>query len=78
MAADRGTRLVRIGCSATQRPMEDAARFLVGAGGLDENGAARCTIIDTGHARDLDLAIELPGSPLQPVISANPSSTPSP
>ncbi|MEK7284067.1 MAG: DEAD/DEAH box helicase, partial [Acidobacteriota bacterium] len=68
VAAAQGTRLVRIGCSATLRPMEDAARFLVGAGGLDGNGAPRCTIIDTGHARDLDLAIELPGSPLQPVM----------
>ena len=63
-----GAPLVRIGCSATQSPIEDAARFLVGAGGLDAGGAPRCTIVDTGHARDLDLAIEVPGSPLQAVM----------
>jgi len=62
------TALIRIGCSATQSPIEDAARFLVGAGGLDAEGAPRCTIVDTGHARDLDLAIEVPGSPLQAVM----------
>jgi ATP-dependent Lhr-like helicase len=61
--------LIRIGCSATQSPIEDAARFLVGAGGLDPDGAPRCTIVDTGHARDLDLAIEVPGSPLQAVMA---------
>ncbi|HYS04926.1 MAG TPA: DEAD/DEAH box helicase [Candidatus Dormibacteraeota bacterium] len=61
-------RLIRIGCSATQRPIEDAARFLVGAGGLDPDGAPRCAIIDTGHARDLDLRIEVPRSPLQAVM----------
>src|SRR5206468_1456264 len=62
-------RLVRIGCSATQRPIEDAARFLVGAGGLDPDGSPRCAIIDTGHARALDLSIELPRSPLQAVMA---------
>ena len=63
-----GGPLVRIGCSATQRPIEDAARFLVGAGGLDPGGAPRAVIIDTGHARDLDLMIEVPRSPLQAVM----------
>src|SRR3989454_11087633 len=63
-----GGPLVRIGCSATQRPIEDAARFLVGAGGLDPGGAPRCVIVDTGHARDLDLMIEVPRSPLQAVM----------
>src|SRR2546425_5261840 len=60
---------VRIGCSATPRPLQDAARFLVGAGGLDPGGAPPCVIIDTGHARDLDLMIEVPRSPLQAVMS---------
>ncbi len=60
--------LIRIGCSATQRPIEDAARFLVGAGGLAPDGSPRCVLIDTGHARDLDLRIELPRSPLQSVM----------
>ena len=58
-----GGRLLRIGLSATQRPIEDVARFLVGA--RDEP----CTIVDTGHVRHLDLAIELPGSPLEAVMA---------
>src|SRR5262249_32783316 len=32
--------------------------------------AADCTIIDTGHRRSRDLALELPDSPLDPVMSA--------
>jgi ATP-dependent Lhr-like helicase len=54
----------RIGLSATQRPIEQAARFLVGE--RDEP----CDIIDEGHIRVRDLALELPGSPLEAVMSA--------
>ena len=61
--------LQRIGLSATQKPIEEVARFLVGARHLDEIGNARCTIVDCGYARKLDLAIELPGSPLEAVMS---------
>jgi ATP-dependent helicase Lhr and Lhr-like helicase len=61
--------LQRIGLSATQKPMEEVARFLVGTRNLDEAGNARCTIVDCGHTRKLDLAIELPGSPLDAVMS---------
>src|SRR5246500_2882527 len=61
--------LQRIGLSATQKPMEEVARFLVGTRNLDETGNARCAIIDCGHTRKLDLAIELPGSPLEAVMS---------
>ena len=45
------------------------ARFLVGTENIDANGTPNCTIIDSGHARRLDLAIELPESPLQAVMS---------
>jgi ATP-dependent Lhr-like helicase len=62
--------LVRIGLSATQRPIEEVARFLVGSGGLAVDGTPACTVIDAGHARDLDLAIEVLDSPLQAVMSA--------
>src|SRR5216117_3874901 len=48
----------RIGLSATQKPIGEVARFLVGARSLDTAGNARCKIIDTGHARKMDLAIE--------------------
>ena len=54
--------LRRIGLSATQRPMDRVARFLVG------NRTAPCAIIDEGFHRRRDLAIELPASPLEPVM----------
>src|SRR6185436_744128 len=37
-------------------------------GGADE-GAPDCAIVDTGHVRARDIAIELPGSPLEAVMS---------
>ena len=61
--------LVRIGLSATQRPIEEVARFLVGTENLNAENLPNCTIIDSGHARKLDVAIELPESPLQAVMS---------
>jgi len=61
--------LVRIGLSATQKPIEEVARFLVGSANLEADSAPRCTIIDTGHSRKLDLAIEIPSSPLEAVMS---------
>jgi len=115
--------LLRVGLSATQKPIETVARFLVGAhpegpspplrgeregptptawkgevggtasgatapltptlsprraGGGGEVGVphgpddlpiARCTIIDTGHRRARDLALEVPSSPLEAVMS---------
>ncbi len=61
--------IVRIGLSATQKPIEEVARFLVGAANLDDDGTPRCTIIDTGHTRQLDLAMEIPSSPLEAVMS---------
>lgn len=63
-----GARLQRVGLSATQKPIEDVARFLVGAGLTGEQAVA-CTIIDTGHTRARDLALELPPSPLEAVMS---------
>jgi ATP-dependent helicase Lhr and Lhr-like helicase len=61
--------LQRIGLSATQKPIAEVARFLVGVRGLDEQGNARCTIVDAGYSRKMDLAIEIPGSPLEAVMS---------
>ncbi|HEY3040972.1 MAG TPA: DEAD/DEAH box helicase [Pyrinomonadaceae bacterium] len=66
---NRKSKLIRIGLSATQRPIEEVARFLVGTGNIDSEGTPNCTIIDSGHTRRLDLAIELPESPLQAVMS---------
>ncbi len=61
--------LVRIGLSATQKPIEEVARFLVGTANIDADGTPRCTIIDTGHTRRLDLALEVPNSPLESLMS---------
>src|SRR5438477_9447432 len=58
-----GRRLQRVGLSATQKPIEEVAHFLVGAGGRP------CAIVDRGHKRTIDLAIEVPGSPLEAVMS---------
>ncbi len=65
----RNAILVRVGLSATQRPIEEVARFLVGTGKVKGDGTPDCTVIDTGHARQLDIAIEVPESPLQAVMS---------
>jgi ATP-dependent helicase Lhr and Lhr-like helicase len=67
-----GRRLQRIGLSATQKPVEVVARFLVGAGGVRADGSPdgeNCELIDTGHGRARDLAIEVPASPLETVMS---------
>jgi ATP-dependent Lhr-like helicase len=57
-----GTPPTRIGLSATQKPLSAVARFLVGAG-------KDCAIVDIGHARPRDLAIELPPVPLDAVMA---------
>ena len=98
-----GKPLQRIGLSATQKPIAEVARFLLGsqsrdAGPLrdgDEDAAndaggradsesrdgtreestaslARevgCSIIDAGHRRAMDLAVEVPPSPMEAVMS---------
>ena len=62
-----GRPLTRIGLSATQRPIETVAHFLTGC---DETGRPHeCTVVDTGHRRERDLALELPESPLEAVMS---------
>src|SRR6266403_603083 len=61
-----GRGLARIGLSATQKPIEEVARFLMGsraAAGED------CVIIDSGHVRSRDLKLELPPAPLEAVMS---------
>ncbi len=62
-----GRPIQRIGLSATQKPIEAVARLLVGS---PAGEGAKCTIIDTGHRRKRDLALEVPASPLEPVMSA--------
>ena len=54
---------VRIGLSATQKPIEEVAHFLTG------NGRPDPVIVNVGHKRKLDLAIEVPASQLGPIAS---------
>jgi ATP-dependent Lhr-like helicase len=65
LAALSGRRLQRIGLSATQKPIEEVARFLTGV----TNAADDCVIVDSGHSRARDLALVLPDSPLEAVMS---------
>ncbi|HVD93911.1 MAG TPA: DEAD/DEAH box helicase [Vicinamibacterales bacterium] len=53
--------LLRIGLSATQKPIEEVARYL--AGGAD------CAIVDEGHRRAMDLGVEIPRSALEAVMA---------
>ena len=55
-----GRKLQRIGLSATQKPIDEVARFLT-----DQP----CSVVNKGHKREIDLAIEVPGSPLEAVMS---------
>ena len=64
-----GRRLTRVGLSATQKPIEDVARFLVGMRNLDAAGVPACSIVDSGHVRARDLALEIPAAPLEAVMS---------
>src|SRR5881275_1353657 len=63
------SRPVRIGLSATQRPVEEIARFLVGAARVTEDSTPRCAIVDVGRGRPLDVGIEVPGTDLGAVAS---------
>jgi ATP-dependent Lhr-like helicase len=58
-----GKQLPRIGLSATQKPVELLAGFLTGTGQPAPH------IVQIGHRRELDLAVEVPGSELGPVAS---------
>ncbi|PRY08809.1 Lhr family ATP dependent helicase [Paraburkholderia sp. BL25I1N1] len=61
-------RLPRIGLSATQKPVSAVARFLVGGGSIDSGIPADCAIVDVGHIRERDLALEIPPVPLEAVM----------
>ncbi len=63
------TRPARIGLSATIKPMDAAARFLVGARPTDAAAAPDVRIVDAGHRRPLDLGIRVPETDLEAVAS---------
>jgi ATP-dependent Lhr-like helicase len=58
-----GRSLTRVGLSATQKPIEEVAKFLTGA------HPVACTVVDSGHVRKRDLALEIPPAPLEAVMS---------
>src|SRR5437764_9065978 len=58
-----GKRLTRIGLSATQKPIELVGHFLTGTDRLDP------VIVQVDPRRELDLAVEVPGSELSAVAS---------
>lgn len=55
--------LTRIGLSATQKPIEQIAQFLVGM------SRPLPVIVNIGHMRQLELSIEVPSDELSPVAS---------
>ena len=63
LAAVAGQPIQRIGLSATQTPIDEVARYLTAG------DASGCAIVDVGHRRDIDLGLELPGSPLDAVMA---------
>src|SRR5687768_16909074 len=52
----------RIGLSATQKPLSEVGRFLVGVG-------RECELVDVGHKREMDLRVVVPPSPLATVCA---------
>jgi ATP-dependent helicase Lhr and Lhr-like helicase len=61
-----GSDLQRIGLSATQKPLEEIARFMVGP-------SRTCRIVDTGVRKELDLEIKVPVDSM-----VEPDATPAP
>jgi ATP-dependent Lhr-like helicase len=61
-------RPVRIGLSATQKPIEEVAHFLTGNRTAND-ARPDPVIVNIGHKRKLDMAVEVPSMPLGPVAS---------
>lgn len=71
LEALHGQRLTRVGLSATQKPIEEVARYLVGTAAVAADGTPDCEIVDIGYTRQRDLALELPPTPLSAVMSTD-------
>ena len=61
--------ITRIGLSATQRPLKEMARFLVGNGHIDGQGDPDCVVVDTGSRRRIDLSVEILEQELGPIAT---------
>ena len=60
---------VRVGLSATQKPISTVADLLVGVR-RDDDGARSCAIVDSGHIRELDLGLVIPPSEMEAIAPA--------
>ncbi|ALO45091.1 DEAD/DEAH box helicase [Pseudohongiella spirulinae] len=67
-ATKKSGTLQRIGLSATQKPIDLVANYLV-ARGTEATSVPDCVIVDSGHRRQLDIQIEVPSSPLSALMS---------
>ena len=67
-AQHNGQHLQRIGLSATQKPIELVAHYLVGSAS-DKAAEPDCVIVDTGFQRAMDISLEVPKSPLSALMS---------
>ena len=63
-----GQQLQRVGLSATQRPIEMVAKYLVGNSNCSD-AKVDCEIVDAGFRRALDIRLEVPSSPLSALMS---------
>ena len=63
------TKTNRIGLSATQKPLEEIAKFLVGGSTRPTWAPHPCHLVDIGQRRDMDLAIETPKDELGAVTT---------
>ena len=62
-------RLQRIGLSATQKPIHEIARLLIGAERRGKDGVPDCAVVDVGHKREMELSIEVADQDIGPIAS---------
>ena len=61
--------VTRIGLSATQNPIDEMAKLMVGTGAVGPDGEADCLIVDAGRSREIDLDLVLPENELGPIAT---------
>jgi ATP-dependent Lhr-like helicase len=62
-----GRAVQRIGLSATQNPIEEIARLLVGTKNILADGSVHCAIVDEGHRRKMSVSVVVPDRLLGPI-----------
>ncbi len=60
---------IRVGLSATQKPISTVAELLVG-NRTTETGRLNCQLVDEGHVRELDLDLVIPPSEMEAIAPA--------